>query len=174
MNNTAHLLVTADPKNPQHGTLRYGARVFACVLGRSGIRTDKREGDGATPTGIFPLRRVLYRGDRLPHIKTHLPSAAIARDNGWCDAPDDPRYNQPVKLPYPASTESMWRDDELYDVVVVLGHNDDPVVPYAGSAIFMHVASDEPTAGCVALAREDLLAILESAGPGAMMEIRGA
>jgi len=168
------LVVTADPKNPQRGVLRHGQRTFECVLGKTGIRLHKREGDGATPTGVFPLRRVLYRNDRLPQFKTNLPSTAIARDDGWCDAPDDARYNQPVKLPYPASTESLWRDDGLYDVVVVLGYNDDPAVPYAGSAIFMHVAAThgEPTAGCVALAREDLLAILESARPGAIIEVQ--
>ena len=168
------LIVTADPKNSQRGTLRWDAHSFACVLGRSGMRTDKHEGDGATPTGAFLLRRVLYRADRVPHIKTELPSAVIARDDGWCDASGETRYNQPVKLPYPASAENMWRDDGLYDVVVVLGHNDDPVIADAGSAIFMHVAPENggPTAGCIALAREDLLKVLEIAKPGATIEIQ--
>jgi L,D-peptidoglycan transpeptidase YkuD (ErfK/YbiS/YcfS/YnhG family) len=174
MTSPERLIVTADPSSPQRGILRQGTRTFDCVLGRSGIHGAKREGDGATPTGAFPLRRILYRADRLRALKTRLPYVAIAQGDGWCDAPEDARYNQPVKLPYPASTESMWRDDGLYDVVVVLGHNDDPVVAYAGSAIFMHVASHEPTAGCVALAREDLLAILEYAGPDTWIEIQGA
>jgi L,D-peptidoglycan transpeptidase YkuD (ErfK/YbiS/YcfS/YnhG family) len=170
------LIVTPDPTNPQRGALRHGARSFACVLGRSGIRADKHEGDGATPAGVFALRRVLYRADRLPTVSTKLPLAPIAPGDGWCDAPADARYNQPVKLPYSASAESMWRDDGLYDVVVVLGHNDDPVVPEAGSAIFVHVAAPDraPTEGCVALAREDLLAVLAAAVPGTLIEIKNA
>jgi L,D-peptidoglycan transpeptidase YkuD (ErfK/YbiS/YcfS/YnhG family) len=173
---SSHLIVTPDPLNPQHGTLRCGERTFSCVLGRSGISASKHEGDGATPTGRFPLRRVLYRADHGPMPQTHLPTAVIARDDGWCDAPTDARYNRPVTLPYPASAESMWRDDNLYDVVVIIGHNDDPVIANAGSAIFMHVAADngEPTAGCVALARADLLEVLKAVKPDTMIEIKGA
>lgn len=99
---------------------------------------------------------------------------SIGRDDGWCDAPVDAHYNQPVTLPYPAGAESLWRDDGLYDVVVILGHNDDPVIADAGSAIFMHVAGEnrEPTAGCVALAHGDLLAVLKTIQPHATIEIR--
>jgi L,D-peptidoglycan transpeptidase YkuD (ErfK/YbiS/YcfS/YnhG family) len=170
----SEILVTADPLHPQRGQLRCDDRVFSCVLGRSGINTEKREGDGATPTGRFPLRRVLYRADRGPAPETGLPLSTIAHDDGWCDAPEDAHYNQPVHLPYPASAESMWRDDGLYDVVVVIGHNDDPVVAGAGSAIFMHVAANngEPTAGCVALARVDLLEVLKLVDSETTVEIR--
>lgn len=159
------LIVTPDATNPQRGHARLGAQTFACVLGRSGITTDKREGDGATPIGRYVLRRVLYRADRVAAPRTAFPASAIARDDGWCDAPTDAAYNTPVKLPYPASAENVWRDDHLYDVVVVIGHNDDPVKPFAGSAIFLHVATDngDPTAGCIAFTRDDLLKILESA-----------
>lgn len=105
---------------------------------------------------------------------TRLPIAPIAPDDGWCDAPEDRNYNRPVKLPYPASAENMWRDDGLYDLVVVLGHNDDPVVPYAGSAIFIHVAAPEgtPTAGCIALTREDLLSVLRALPGATSIDIR--
>ena len=166
-----HLVVTADPKQPQRGTLRCGDETYPCVLGRDGVNLEKHEGDGATPKGQFALRRVLYRADRMSPPHTALPVAAIARDDGWCDAPADPHYNRAVKLPYPASAESMWRDDALYDLVVVIGHNDAPVVAGAGSAIFMHVAGDEPTAGCVALARGDLLAVLGAVTPETILEI---
>jgi L,D-peptidoglycan transpeptidase YkuD (ErfK/YbiS/YcfS/YnhG family) len=160
----ADLIVTADLNTPQRGVLTFKGQSYPCVLGRSGARADKREGDGATPTGRFVLRRVLYRADRGPVPETVLPVSVIAADDGWCDAPEDPAYNQPVKLPYPASTESMTRTDRLYDVVVVLGHNDAPVTPGAGSAIFLHVAPEDggPTAGCVALAPESLRAILRA------------
>ncbi len=166
------LVVTADPENPQRGRLTYAGRSYPCVLGRAGISTSKREGDGATPVGRFPLRRVLYRADKLPAPQTQLPVGIIGRTDGWCDAPDDALYNRPVTLPYPASAENMWRDDALYDVVVVIGHNDDPVVPAAGSAIFMHVAGHEPTAGCIAFSREYLLDILARLLPGADIDIR--
>ena len=170
----ALIIVTADSTNPTHGNLRCGDQVLPCILGRSGIRAEKREGDGGTPKGRVSLRRVLYRADRIPVPKTALPVAAIARDDGWCDDPRDPRYNQSVKLPYPASAESLWRDDHLYDLVVVLGHNDDPVVPGLGSAIFMHIAAigGEPTAGCVALQREHLLSVLGAITAGAALDIQ--
>lgn len=156
------MLVTAD------GLLTWGERSLPCVLGRGGIVIDKREGDGGTPVGRFPLRRVLYRPDRVAEPRTALPVAPIDRADGWCDDPADPAYNRPVRLPYPASHEVMWRDDGLYDVVVILGHNDDPPVPGLGSAIFLHVCRPDrgPTQGCVALPLDDLLGLLETAGPG--------
>jgi len=158
------------------GTLRYRNFAFSCVLGRGGIQRDKHEGDGATPLGRYALKKVFYRSDRLMMPTTRLPVAPIMRDDGWCDAPEDRNYNRQVKLPYPASAENMWRDDGLYDLVVVLGHNDDPVVPGAGSAIFMHVAAPDlaPTAGCVALAREDLLSILRALPGATFIDIRAA
>ncbi len=167
------LIVTTDPENPQRGLLRCGAQHFACVLGRSGIQKQKSEGDGATPTGRYPLRRVLYRADKVAPPRTGLPVGIIQQSDGWCDAPDDPNYNRPVTLPYPASAEEMWRADDLYDLVVVIGHNDAPVVPRAGSAIFMHLAAADraPTAGCVALAHEDLLQVLAVCDASSVIEI---
>jgi L,D-peptidoglycan transpeptidase YkuD (ErfK/YbiS/YcfS/YnhG family) len=131
------------------------------------VTAAKREGDNATPAGTFPLRRVFYRADRVPPPETALPVAALAPEDGWCDAPDDPRYNQQVRLPYPARHENLWRDDHVYDVIVVLGHNDAPAEPGRGSAIFMHVARPgyAPTEGCVALALPDLQAVLAACGP---------
>lgn len=149
-------------------TLTIAGRTVRCAVGRGGIRPDKREGDGATPTGCFALRRVLYRPDRGPRPATELPVTPIAPTDGWCDAPDDTHYNKPVRLPHPASAEALWRNDSLYDLVVVLGHNDDPPIPGAGSAIFLHVARADygPTEGCVAVAPDDLLAILQRCRPG--------
>lgn len=157
------------------GTLTYPGGGFRCAIGRGGIRADKREGDGATPVGAFVLRRVLYRPDRLAPPETGLPVTAIQPADGWCDDPADPAYNQPVSLPHAASHEEMWRADGLYDVVVVIGHNDDPVVPGFGSAVFMHVAKPdyEPTAGCVALAMPDLLALLKHCSPGDRLCVAG-
>jgi L,D-peptidoglycan transpeptidase YkuD (ErfK/YbiS/YcfS/YnhG family) len=152
-----------------------GHRVKA-ALGKGGLKpaADKREGDGSSPIGAWPLRRVLWRPDKGAPPKTALPLEAIDREDGWCDAPLDPDYNRPVTLPHETSAERMWRDDDLYDLVVVLGHNDDPVIPGAGSAIFLHLAKPDysPTEGCVALAREDLEALLAVARPGDVLEIR--
>lgn len=148
-----------------------------CALGRSGVIAAgaKREGDGASPIGAWPLRRVLYRPDRLAPPQTGLAAIALRPEDGWCDDPADPAYNRPVLRPYPASHEALWRDDHVYDVIVVLGHNDAPVVPGAGSAIFWHLAQPDyrPTEGCVAIALEDMLDALRSAAPGDVLEIKG-
>ena len=157
------------------GRARWNGMVFRCALGRAGVcpAQDKREGDGRTPAGIWPLRRVMWRPDRGPRPVSALPTAPIGERDGWCDDPRDPAYNRPISLPYPASAERMWREDHLYDVVVVLGHNDDPVVPGAGSAIFLHLARHDygPTEGCVAVARPDLSALLERAEVGDCVQI---
>jgi len=170
------LVVIPDPVVPHRGTLIFEGREIPCALGRGGVRADKREGDGATPIGRFPIRRVMFREDRLGKLTTALPAAAIARDDGWCDDADDAAYNKPVKLPYAGRTESMWRDDHVYDAVVILGHNDDPVVAGAGSAIFLHMAKPEYTGteGCVAVARDDLFKVLKALKPGDGIEIRAA
>jgi L,D-peptidoglycan transpeptidase YkuD (ErfK/YbiS/YcfS/YnhG family) len=122
----------------------------------------KREGDGATPQGCFPLRRVLYRADRLPRPRTALETGAIAPEDAWCDDPEHADYNRAVRLPHPGRHETLWREDGLYDVVVILGYNDDPAVKGRGSAIFLHVARPglAPTEGCVALRLDDLLEVL--------------
>lgn len=160
------------PTGPTVGEIRWTAadgeeRRLPCALGRGGVRADKREGDGATPVGAFPMRRVLYRPDRLAAPATRLPVTPIEPSDGWCDDPADPAYNRPVRLPHPARHEEMWREDGLYDVVVVIGHNDDPPVPGAGSAVFVHCLRPDggPTAGCIALPRDALVDLLAECGP---------
>jgi len=147
------------------GWARWGAQRLRCAIGKGGVRTAKREGDGATPAGAFVMRRLLYRPDRGAAPVTHLLTLPIAADDGWCDDVADVAYNRPVKLPYRARAERLWRDDRLYDLLVVLGYNDDPAVVGAGSAIFLHVAAADyaPTEGCVALAPDDLRRILAEA-----------
>jgi L,D-peptidoglycan transpeptidase YkuD (ErfK/YbiS/YcfS/YnhG family) len=168
------VVVIPDRSDSRRGVLQYRGKEYPCVLGRGGARRDKREGDGATPVGRFPLRRVLYRADRGSKPATLLPLAPIAATDGWCDAPDDPAYNRPVTLPYAASAEQMMREDRLYDIVIVLGHNDDPVVQGAGSAIFLHVAPEDggPTAGCIALALEHLRTLLAEVAADTAVVVR--
>jgi L,D-peptidoglycan transpeptidase YkuD (ErfK/YbiS/YcfS/YnhG family) len=122
----------------------------------------KREGDGASPRGYFPLLSVLYRPDRVARPRTALPLKPIRRTDGWCDAPADRNYNRPVRMPYPASAEELWRADGLYDIVVVIDYNVRRRGRNHGSAIFMHVAGPRygPTEGCVALERGDLVRLL--------------
>jgi len=155
------------------GRLWLQRRWIQCALGRSGVIATplKREGDGATPAGVWTLRQVLWRADRMPRPATRLTAAPIEHNAGWCDSRGDPAYNRPVRLPYPASAESLWRDDHLYDVIVVLGYNDAPVNDGAGSAIFLHVARPDygPTEGCVALSTPHLLEVLTLAAPGARL-----
>ena len=138
-----------------------GLRLRA-ACGRAGVRASKTEGDGATPPGILPLLRVLYRADRSKKPDCAVPVEPIAPDDGWCDDPADPAYNRQIRLPYAARHEILWRDDGLYDVVGVLGWNASPVVPERGSAIFLHAATPDyaPTAGCIALALPDLHRVL--------------
>lgn len=158
--------VSRAPGAAHAGTLEWQGRTYPCVLGRAGISAAKQEGDGVTPVGRFALKDVLFRADRMPPPKTGLPIRALDPDDGWCDDPSDGSYNRLVQHPYPASAERLWREDGRYDVIVVIGHNTVPVIPGAGSAIFVHVAGPDkgPTEGCVALALADLLDILTRCG----------
>ena len=142
--------------------LQDGRYQWRCCVGRGGIVAHKSEGDGATPAGLLPLRRVLYRADRDPAPQTGVPTEPIGPTDGWCDDPDDARYNLAVRLPYGARHEELWRRDNLYDVAGVLGWNDTPVIRGQGSAIFLHVARPDytPTEGCIALAGPDLRSLL--------------
>jgi L,D-peptidoglycan transpeptidase YkuD (ErfK/YbiS/YcfS/YnhG family) len=144
------------------------------ICGHGGVRADKREGDGASPEGSFPLLNGFYRADRIARPASGLLMTALQPDDGWVDDPTDPNYNRPVKLPYPASHEEMWLKDGLYDLVVVIGYNTDPVVPGRGSAIFLHVARSDfaPTAGCIAIERQVLAGLLGLLGPGSRITIR--
>ncbi len=167
-------LVTLRLEDIGH-VVRWGSGSGRCAIGRSGVGEKLREGDGVTPTGIWPLRRVLFRPDRQNAPNTVLPVSPIAEDDGWCDAPGDGNYNLPVKLPYPASAEALWRADALYDIVVVLGFNDAPVVAGKGSTIFLHVAAKDfaPTEGCVAMRKEEIMALLAEISADAKIRIEG-
>jgi L,D-peptidoglycan transpeptidase YkuD (ErfK/YbiS/YcfS/YnhG family) len=156
------------------GLFRFGRETLRCALGRGGVRADKREGDGATPVGDLPLRRALYRADRVAVPACRVPVEPLSPDDGWCDDPTHPDYNRAVRLPHPARHEAMWRADRLYDIVVILGWNDAPVDPGRGSAIFLHLARPgyAPTEGCIALAEADLRAVL-AAGLSAILVAPG-
>ena len=146
------------------GLLRFRGETLRCALGKGGIRADKTEGDGATPPGLLPVRRLLWRADRGPRPRAAVPAEPLAPGDGWCDAPGHADYNRQVRLPHAARHERLWREDAVYDLVGVLGWNDAPVVRGRGSAIFLHVARPDlaPTEGCIALPERDLRRLLEA------------
>lgn len=152
--------------------LQCGGKIYSCAIGKAGATPNKVEGDHKTPLGTFPIRNIFYRSDRL-NLKSAIPLRATAPDDGWCDDSNDKKYNQYVKLPYRARHEDLWREDHVYDVVVVIGYNDAPVTPEKGSAIFLHVARDgyPGTEGCIALALPDLLEVVEMLTPDSRIEI---
>jgi L,D-peptidoglycan transpeptidase YkuD (ErfK/YbiS/YcfS/YnhG family) len=166
---------------------------YPCQVGKSGVLADKKEGDGATPAGDFPIREIFYRADKLSKDdiarleavrKKGLPVHVLTPDDGWSDDPRSPFYNQHVSiaeylktsLPNP-SYEKLWRDDDVYDIIVVIGYNDQPVVKGKGSAIFMHlqrrVANGDiaPTIGCVSFAPSDLMDIIATLTPETYIHI---
>ena len=150
-----------------------------CTLGKAGViaAADKREGDAKSPLGVWRVRKAWWRADRLAMPSTALVMDALSEADGWCDDPGDPAYNRAVLRPYGASHEAMWREDGLYDIVVALGHNDDPPVAGLGSAIFLHCARPgddgglKPTLGCVATPRAHLVDLLGRITPADAIEI---
>ncbi len=157
-----------------HGNrLEVGGKIYDCAIGKNGFTHEKAEGDLCSPIGEFALRGIYYRGDKIAHPETELPTQETKQNDGWCDAPDSPDYNRAVKIPHPESHEKMWRDDGLYDIVVVLGQNDSPPVAGKGSAIFLHIAKPnyEGTEGCVALEMSDMLEILGKLKAGSKISI---
>ena len=156
------LAVQADSADSSLGWATLGEKRWRCVIGAGGVREDKVEGDGATPVGEYPLRRLYFRNDRLVLPKVRLPARPIGEHDGWCDDPRSSSYNRMVRVPNDWSHEKMWREDGLYDLVVVVGYNDDPPEGEWGSAIFLHIARDDmgATQGCVAFARADLLELV--------------
>jgi L,D-peptidoglycan transpeptidase YkuD (ErfK/YbiS/YcfS/YnhG family) len=145
------------------GFLSLGQDRFPASFGLGGIATFKTEGDGATPAGVLPLRRVLYRADRVsPPPLAACPIEPLSPDDAWCDDPRDSAYNRRIRLPYSGRYEELWRADAMYDVIGVLGWNDAPPVKDRGSAIFLHLttAARPPTAGCIALDLSHLRTVL--------------
>ena len=161
------IVVRRAAGRPCQARVQFGTSVRRAAIGRGSVRPLKREGDGGTPLGRFPVRLVLYRADRLRRPRTSLPVRAIRADDGWCDNPRDRNYNRLVRLPAQRSAEGLMRDDGLYDLILVLGYNDRPRIRGKGSAIFVHLARDgyTPTEGCIALSRRDLMAALTEIKP---------
>jgi len=159
--------VRARPGRPSQGWLIAGPLRMPVALGRSGIRADKREGDGGTPRGRFRPIRLWWRADRLLRPRTALPTRHIAPDDAWCENPHDRRYNRAVRRSAKETGDRLIRADHLYDMIVEIDHNTRPRIAGRGSAVFIHVARPAfaPTAGCVALRAGDLRNLLAHLTP---------
>ena len=144
------------------GLIKYKNFKFRCALGKAGIGEKKREGDNVTPTGTFKIVKIYYRSDRIKKISSKFRAIEITKNMGWCDDPNSKNYNQLVNLPSKYGHEKLFKKNNIYDIIVVLNYNMKPVVKNKGSAIFIHVAKKnyQPTQGCIALKKNDLLKIL--------------
>lgn len=161
------LRVHAKPGNRSRGVLVAGRLAIPVVLGRAGIRANKREGDGATPRGRFRLRRLWWRADRNPRPSTLLPAVRIDPHIAWSENTTDRRYNRPFRRSATEPGDRLWRDDHVYDFIIEIDHNTRPRIAGRGSAVFLHLARPNlsPTAGCVAFMVDDLRRLLGRLGP---------
>ncbi len=141
------------------GYLKYKNFKFRCALGKGGIKKKVKEGDNITPKGIFKIIKIYYRPDKINKIITSIKKIKIKKNMGWCDDPSSSYYNKQVKLPSKYNHERLYRKDNLYDLILVLNYNTNPIIKNKGSAIFLHIAKKkyQPTKGCVALKKQDLI-----------------
>jgi L,D-peptidoglycan transpeptidase YkuD (ErfK/YbiS/YcfS/YnhG family) len=144
------------------GYLKYKNLKFRCALGKGGVKKKTMEGDNITPKGIFKIIKIYYRPDKIKKIKTLIKKIKIKKNMGWCDDPNSRFYNKMINLPTKYSHEKLYRNDRLYDLIVVLSYNTNPIIKNKGSAIFMHIANNsyKKTKGCIALKKEHLIKII--------------
>jgi L,D-peptidoglycan transpeptidase YkuD (ErfK/YbiS/YcfS/YnhG family) len=154
--------VIPRPSHKTQGLLHFQGQTYPCALGRSGTTMLKKEGDGATPIGVFPILYGFARFDRLKSYKAQLKIKPINNGQGWCDEKTDRNYNRLIKIPYPTSHETMMREDHLYDICLVLDYNISQRIKGRGSAIFFHQARPNytPTEGCIALSPHHMRILL--------------
>ena len=133
-----------------------------CSVGKNGISKNKQEGDLKTPRGIFKLKKIFYRKDRIKFIKTPLKKKYIKKNIGWCDDPTSNYYNKEIKFPFKDSAEKLWRKDNIYDLIIVLNYNSNPIIKNKGSAIFLHICKKNytPTKGCIAINKKDMMNLI--------------
>ena len=143
--------------------LQIGQNHFPCLIGKSGRRHLKREGDGATPIGRWRVTELRYRPDRVRGLSSKIPTRPMKPNDGWCDAVAHRSYNRSISLPFAGGHEKLWREDHAYDIVGMTDHNQRPRVRGLGSAIFFHVINEGATGteGCVALSKHHLKLVLQ-------------
>ncbi len=143
--------------------LTYKDYKVKCAIGKRGIGKKRREGDLITPKGLFRIKKVYFRKDRVKSLKTKISIEPITKNMGWCDDPESNRYNQLIRYPFRFTSEKLYRNDNIYDIILVLDFNTKPVKKNKGSAIFLHVAKKnyKPTRGCVAIKKNELKKLLK-------------
>jgi L,D-peptidoglycan transpeptidase YkuD (ErfK/YbiS/YcfS/YnhG family) len=144
------------------GYLKYKNFKFRCALGKEGIKKKVNEGDNVTPKGILRIIKIYYRADKINKIITSIKKIKIKKNMGWCDDPISKHYNKQIILPSKFNHEKLYRNDNLYDLILVLNYNTNPIIKNKGSAIFIHVAKKkyQPTKGCIALNKKDLIQLI--------------
>jgi L,D-peptidoglycan transpeptidase YkuD (ErfK/YbiS/YcfS/YnhG family) len=142
--------------------LKYKNFRFRCALGKAGIGKKKKEGDNITPKGLYKIVKIYYRKDRIKKVSSKFKLIKITKNIGWCDDPNSEKYNQIINLPTKYSYEKFYRKDNVYDLILVLNYNMDPVIKKKGSAIFIHVAKKnyQSTQGCIALKKNNLMKLI--------------
>jgi len=160
----------------QSQQIEFAAQTYPCRIGRGGFIDQGlgREGDEKTPLGQYLLRFGLYRPDRLSKPPSPLTFRSMRDNDGWCDDPNDPAYNRFVRLPYSGSCETLWRESGVYDIILIMSHNDSPPKAGLGSAVFIHVArpDDKGTLGCIALEPEVMVKLLPNLTPAHVIKIQ--
>lgn len=170
---TGTLLVRVSPRDRLKALIRFGPLTFRAALGRGGVTAFKREGDGGTPRAAMAVLSGFRRGGMLTPDRCGLRLERVGCRDGWCDAPGHAAYNCHVRLPFPASHETLLRGDMLYDFGFVLDWNIRSRRRGMGSAIFLHVAKPgfPPTQGCIALERRDLLRLMPLLRRGTIVRV---
>ena len=144
------------------GYLKYKNLKFRCALGKAGIKKKEREGDNVTPKGTFKITKIYYRHDKIKNIKTLIKKIKIKKNMGWCDDSTSSFYNRQIELPSQLSHERLYRNDNLYDLILILNYNTNPIIKNKGSAIFIHITNKyyKKTKGCIALSKENLIELV--------------
>jgi len=142
--------------------LLYKGYKLKCCIGKSGLTTRKKEGDLATPKGLFKLGLLYYRKDRIKTLKCKLKKKVIKKNMGWCDDVRSKKYNKEISFPFKYRAEKLYRIDRIYDIFINIKYNQSPVIKNKGSAIFLHLSNQKykPTTGCVAIKKKDFFKIL--------------
>ena len=153
--------------------LYYGKYKIKCAVGKRGITVKKREGDNKTPAGLFKFKSIFYRKDRIRKIKTRLKKTIIKKNMGWCDDSNSKFYNKLINFPFNFKAEKFWLNENIYDVIIIINYNVEPIIKKRGSAIFLHIAKKnyKPTRGCIASSKKDMFVLINRITTKTLLEI---
>ena len=146
---------------PNKNTLIIDEFKLRCCVGKKGLNSYKKEGDYSTPKGLFNLRKLYFRKDRVGIPNCKLDKKSIKKDTAWCDDPKHQKYNEEIKTKNKNLKENLYRKDLKYDYLISISHNEIKT-PGKGSAIFIHLTNEyKLTAGCIALRKKDFEILLK-------------